>query len=74
MLYVSRAVSPNTAAEPIATNAARKLLRKGQTDEAVKLLNACFARQFAEADAFMIRLNAAAMAGKDGKDRSGAPR
>ncbi len=43
---------------------ARKLLRKGRTDEAVKLLNDCFARQFAEADAFMIRLNAEAAAGK----------
>ena len=43
---------------------ARKLLRDGKMDEAVKLLNDCFARHFAEADAFMTRLNAEAAAEK----------
>jgi len=39
---------------------ARKLLKDGQKDEAVKLLNDCFDRQFAEADKLMTALYAAA--------------
>ena len=39
---------------------ARKLLREGKKDEAVKLLNDCFDRQYAEADALMTALYAAA--------------
>ena len=35
---------------------ARKLLREGKTDEAVKLLNECFERQFKAADEFLDRL------------------
>ena len=36
---------------------ARKLLKEGRNDEASKLLNDCFARQFAEADALLTRLH-----------------
>ena len=39
---------------------ARKLLREGKKDEAVKLLNDCFDRQYAEADKLMTALYAAA--------------
>ena len=39
---------------------ARTLLREGKMDEAVKLLNDCFDRQYAEADALMSALYAAA--------------
>jgi len=39
---------------------ARRLLKDGQTAEAVKILNECFARQFAEADALLTRIHAAA--------------
>ena len=39
---------------------ARQLLREGRKDEAVKLLNDCFDRQYAEADALMTALYAAA--------------
>ena len=35
---------------------ARKLLREGKTEEAVKLLNECFERQFKAADEFLDRL------------------
>ena len=35
---------------------ARKLLREGKTDEAVKLLNECFERQFEAADEFLDKL------------------
>ena len=53
---------------------ARKLLKEGKKDEAVKLLNDCFDRQYAEADKLMTALQAAAneklkadRAGKDAK-------
>lgn len=36
---------------------ARQLLKAGRRDEAVKLLNACFAGQFAEADALLTRVH-----------------
>ena len=39
---------------------ARKLLREGKKDDAVKLLNDCFDRQYAEAEALMTALYAAA--------------
>ena len=39
---------------------ARQLLKEGKKDEAVKLLNDCFDRQYAEADQFMTALYAAA--------------
>ena len=39
---------------------ARRMLREGKKDEAVELLNACFARQFSEADRLMTELQAAA--------------
>ena len=39
---------------------ARKLLREGKKDEAVKLLNDCFDRQYAEADKLMTALYAVA--------------
>ena len=39
---------------------ARKLLRQGQKDAAVKLLNDCFDRQYAKADKLMTALHAAA--------------
>ena len=41
---------------------ARELLKAGQKDEAAKLLNDCFTRQFAEADELLTRVHAAAMA------------
>ena len=47
---------------------ARQLLREGKKDAAVKLLNDCFARQFAEADKLMTALQAAAA------EKSKAPR
>ena len=43
-----------------ARDQARKLLREGKKDEAVKLLNECFDRQYAEADKLMTSLHAAA--------------
>ena len=43
-----------------ARDQARKLLREGKKDEAVKLLNDCFDRHFAEADELMTALYAAA--------------
>ena len=36
---------------------ARRLLKAGQKDEAVKLLDDCFARQFAEADLLLTRVH-----------------
>lgn len=39
---------------------ARRLLKDGKTDEAVKLLNDCFDRQYAEADKLMTALYSAA--------------
>ena len=39
---------------------ARKLLREGKNDDAVKLLNDCFDRQYAEADKLMTELQTAA--------------
>ena len=47
-----------------ARDAARKLLRAGKTDEAVKLLNDTFERQYAEADKLMTALQKAAAAAK----------
>jgi len=41
---------------------AREMLKAGRTDEAVKLLNETFARQFAEADKLMTDCGAAAEA------------
>ena len=43
-----------------ARDEARKMLRGGKKDEAVKLLNDCFDRQYAEADELMTALQAAA--------------
>ena len=40
---------------------ARRLLKAGRKDEAAKLLNACFDRQFAEADKLLGRIHAEAM-------------
>ena len=39
---------------------ARRLLKEGKKDDAVKLLNACFDRQYAEADKLMTALHTAA--------------
>ena len=41
---------------------ARRLLKEGKNDEAVKLLNDCFERQYAEADKLMTALQTAARA------------
>ena len=41
---------------------ARRLLKAGRKDEAVKLLNACFERQFAQADALLTRVHDEAVA------------
>ena len=46
---------------------ARQMLREGRKDEAVKLLNDCFDRQYAEADKLMTALHAAVM------EKSNAP-
>ena len=43
-----------------ARDKARKLLRAGKKNEAVKLLNECFERQYAEADELMTALHSAA--------------
>ena len=40
---------------------ARRLLKAGRRDEASRLLNECFARQFAEADALLTRVHSEAM-------------
>ena len=43
---------------------ARELLKDGKQDDAVKLLNDCFDRQYAEADKLMTELQAKAAAAK----------
>lgn len=52
---------------------ARKLLKDGKKDEAVKLLNECFDRQFAEADKLMTALDASSKA-KRSEDTAAAKR
>ena len=47
-----------------ARDQARKLLKENRNDEAVKILNECFERQYAEAEQMMIRIHAAATAAK----------